>query len=198
MKCFFVAAALALAPAGCIIREPPPPYYGGPAQPGAAPGAYGQQPPTGPQPPHGEAQWPPQSGEAAPPAHDDEQEGQLGAPGVFTIACRFPDGWVAVLPAHLYDPGDDSLMRALVGLAEEPDSWRQDSQYASFEPYAAQRCGAQAANIDRYPGEYVILVGWAGRGVEEDNGHVEAATLQPGQVVACSYSNTDLTSDWSL
>lgn len=122
-----------------------------------------------------------------------------GDPGI-KVACDFKDGWVAVLPAKLYDPGEEFLMQALIGLQGDPGFWGGLSEYAKYEPHKAQKCGADGVQFDLAAGDYVIAVGMANqffvRGEYRDNGYVEEVSLKSGSTHAVTLSEKDLSHTW--
>lgn len=116
------------------------------------------------------------------------------------VTCNFEDGWVAVLPADVYDPGEEYLMQALIGLRGDPGFWGGLSQYEKYEPYKAQECKDGPIDFDLEPGSYVIAVGMANqffvRGEYRDNGYLEEVELSEGAGHDVVLGEADLSHTW--
>ncbi len=141
---------------------------------------------------------PPPTMEPAPPPRPQKRLAQ-GEASV-TVRCRFSDGWVSLLPAARFDPGEQFLMQALIGLTEEPKFWGPMPEYAKLEPYKAQRCAANGVRHDVPAGSYYVLVGWAGqfsvRGKYQDNGFKEKIELGNGDERDFDLSPKQLKHTW--
>ncbi len=116
------------------------------------------------------------------------------------VVCDFEQGWVAVLPADLYDPGEEFLMQALIGLSGDPGFWGGLNQYAKYEPYKAQECSEGGVQFDLPPGSYVVAVGMANqftvRGEYRDNGYLEELELQAGAGHKVRLGESELVHTW--
>jgi hypothetical protein len=140
---------------------------------------------TGDEPPPGD--WP-----------DKPSEPRTG-PARVQVACPFSDGWMAVLPTDLYDPGEEFLMQALIGLTEEPPFWEQ-AGYGRFRDHRAQRCDERGTLVEVPAGSHYVLIGWANqfsvKGQYRDNGYLEQVTLQPGETRHFKITTDQLTHTW--
>ncbi len=116
------------------------------------------------------------------------------------VSCNFEDGWVAVLPADVFDPGEEFLMQALIGLQGDPDFWGGLTEFQKYEPYKAQKCGEQAVTFDLAPGQYFVAVGMANqffvRGEYRDNGYLEEISIGTGEGRDVVLSADELTHTW--
>lgn len=119
--------------------------------------------------------------------------------GVITFSCDFDNGWVAVIPeAVMGEQQDEFLMQALIGFATEPEFWNTLEEYKKFEPHAAQKCGAEATTIALSPGNYVLMVGWAGQFEKtkyKNNGHIEKVLIVGGDEHKKKFAPKDLDAD---
>jgi hypothetical protein len=116
------------------------------------------------------------------------------------VACNFEQGFVAVLPVGLYDPGEEFLMQALIGLTEEPTFWKGLPEYAKLEPYKASRCTSGGQTFALAPGKYKVAVGQAGqfsvRNEYRDNGFLSEIEVVDGTMQQVKLSTTDLKHTW--
>ena len=116
------------------------------------------------------------------------------------VACDFEQGFVAVLPADVYDPGEEFLMQALIGLTEEPTFWKGMPEYAKLEPYKASRCTSSGRMFNLGPGKYVVAVGMAGqfkvRNEYRDNGFLTELEVTQGDVHQVKLGTSDLKHTW--
>ena len=119
-----------------------------------------------------------------------------GAPAAVEVSCSFKEGWVAVLPADLYDPGEGFLMQALIGFTEDPSFWAGESDLAKYKPYAAQRCTRNSRRVERPAGEYMLLVGQANtfgqRNDYRDNGLIKKIVVDARRTKRFSIGVRDL------
>jgi hypothetical protein len=115
------------------------------------------------------------------------------------VACAFPKGWVALLPASEYPKDDEFLMQALIGFTQDPSFWSSQSEYKQFAPYAAKSCGSSPVRlVAPAPGDYYLLAGqedtFSLRGKYDKNGLRKKITLTaPTSMVL---SARDLTFTW--
>jgi len=120
-------------------------------------------------------------------------------PAEVVVACEFSDGWVSVMPADVYEPSEEFLMQALIGLSEEPKFWHGVG-YGRFANYRAVRCDQRGTSIDVPAGSHVVLVGWANqfsvKGEYRDNGSLEQTTLNPGETRHYRITTDRLTHTW--
>ena len=116
------------------------------------------------------------------------------------VACNFEQGFVAVLPVGLYDPGEEFLMQALIGLTEEPTFWKGLPEYAKLEPYKASRCTSGGQTFALAPGKYMVAVGQAGqfqvKNEYRDNGFLSEIEVVDGSMQQVKLSTTDLKHTW--
>lgn len=116
------------------------------------------------------------------------------------VACNFEQGFVSVLPADVYDPGEEFLMQALIGLAEESTFWMGMPEYAKLEPYKASRCTNSGRMFNLAPGKYVVAVGMAGqfkvRNEYRDKGFLTELVVTQGEVHQVALSTSDLKHTW--
>lgn len=116
------------------------------------------------------------------------------------VSCGFEDGWASVLPESAWDPKEDFLMQALIGLTQEPGFWAGEAGYQRYAAYKARPC-SQGATFEVPAGGYRVVVGWAGRfavhGEYRDNGFIKVATLAAGQELRVTLTPEDLTHTWS-
>jgi hypothetical protein len=136
---------------------------------------------------------PPDSGLEEPP--DKAGTG----PAKVVVACEFTDGWVSVMPADVYEPKEEFLMQALIGLSEEPKFWLGVG-YGRFADYRAVRCDQRGTTVDVPAGSHYVLVGWANqfsvKGEYRDNGYLEQTTLHPGETRHYRITTDRLTHTW--
>ncbi len=129
----------------------------------------------------------------------DKPDPPRTGPAHVAVACQFTDGWVSVLPTELYDPGEEFLMQALIGLAEEPSFWEQ-AGYGRFRDHRATRCTDRGTTVDVPTGSHYLLIGWANqfsvKGQYRDNGYLEQITLQPGETRHFKITTDRLTHTW--
>ena len=135
---------------------------------------------------------------------DPSAKGKHGAANgdsTVSVKCSFRNGWVAVLPVHLYPSDDSFLMQALIGLTEEPSFWQGQSEYADLEPYAARRCTYTPQRFNVPSGDYFVLVGEADafqrRGTYDHNGYRRRVHTSAATPTDLSIRNSDLTLSFS-
>ena len=114
-----------------------------------------------------------------------------------TVTCGFANGWVAVLPTSLYPKDDEFIMQALIGFAEEPTFWQNQTEYSALEPYKASKCDSHAVSIGAAEGEVFVLVGeadtFAKRNRYSRNGMLKKVTLKKGETLKVDVATKDLT-----
>ncbi len=137
------------------------------------------------------------SSDEPPPMDPPDKQGM--GPAQVVVACEFSDGWVSVLPADLYEPNEEFLMQALIGLTEEPKFWH-GAGYGRFADYPAVRCDRRGTTVKAQAGSHYVLVGWANqfsvKGEYRDNGYLEQTTLNPGETRHYRITTDRLTHTW--
>jgi hypothetical protein len=116
--------------------------------------------------------------------------------GRIVVKCNFSDGWVAVVPADVFDAGNSTIMQTLIGWAEGA-SWLQPTD--PLRPYAARRCAREGTSFSERPGAYMIAVGWSGTysGVDyQNNGWVRQVRVEAGQVIEKTLEMIDMDRAW--
>ncbi|MBW2455400.1 MAG: hypothetical protein JRI68_12850 [Deltaproteobacteria bacterium] len=137
------------------------------------------------------------SGDEPPPI--DPPDKPMSGRAEVVVACEFADGWVSVLPADRYEPSEEFLMQALIGLTEEPKFWH-GAGYGRFGDYRAVRCDPRGTSIHVPAGSHYVLVGWANqfsvKREYRDNGYLEQTTLNPGETRHYRITTDRLTHTW--
>ena len=138
---------------------------------------------------------PPPAATIAEPEPDGE------GPATVNVACSFDDGFVAIVPAGVFDPNEQFTMQALIGFTEDPSFWQSIDEYRHLEPHAAERCDRDGTALTVEPGEYFLLVGWAGRFRAHrgynNNGYLERMQLRLGERRRIDLSPKQLDHGWA-
>lgn len=136
------------------------------------------------------------------PAADEPPEAEPQPQGKVTVRveCKFPNGWVALLPEARYPEDDSFLMQALIGFAVEPNFWANEPEYRPLRDYAAQRCNSSGTTFEVDAGSYFVLAGEADtfsrRGQYYHNGYRGKRRVSAGAPVRVVLQSSDLTHTW--
>jgi hypothetical protein len=124
--------------------------------------------------------------------------GQGRRAGGLSLRCGFRGAVAAAVPVRQFTD-DPTLLRGLIGLAEEPGRWQSDPRFAALAPYAARACTEEGLSLPLAPGRYYLLVGETGGGLYGgliENGLRRKITISPGEWEALSIGLDDLSYRW--
>jgi len=121
----------------------------------------------------------------------------IATPASVKVTCAFANGWAAVVPASVYPRDDEFVMQALIGFANEPQFWQDQTEYAALEPYKAVACDSHGVTVGASEGDVFVLVGeaetFAKRNRYSRNGMLKKITLKKGDAPVIDVAPKDLT-----